>query len=517
MGGYQPRHDTDPVWFNGTQVNNLSVTSAQTGVRITAVHGWDDRPDVRDVRDLRSGQDGEYADNLYLGGRTITIEGEVYGSTWANLQSRKRTLAALFVPQSTEVLLKIPDPATASPTGVYATTGMTGYERSSVRVIEAIQFGDSLDPCCQIFQVVLRASDPRVYSDVATSTDSITTGTASRTVVVDQAGTYATPPTLSITGPTGAGLSVGDGSNLTLSFPTLNIATGESALIDVNARTIDITTTISGTRLRNAALAAGWLLNETSGTTADNYETTAALDLTYTGGFTLNQAGPAAGIASVALNGTTGYLNMAYNAAFAVTSFSFETWIKPTAVTGGGTKYVAIRSRDVPGGWHMFQSNDRLIAAVDLVTTDASAATAYGTLAAATWTHVVMTYDDSLKRLWIYTNGVLNSSGGVAGAGTFTPATSSTFRIGADNAGANLWPGNVAASAFYDSALSAAQVATLYTTALTASATGSGYNTLDGASARWAQLGTASTTYTLAASALSSPAKLNVTYRDARL
>jgi len=118
MPGYQPRNETDPVWFNGNQVNSLTALTAAggVGVHITAVYGWDDRPDVRDVRENRSGQDGEYADNLYLGGRTITIEGTVQGSTWANLQVRKRALAAIFNPSSTEALLKIPDPATASPT-----------------------------------------------------------------------------------------------------------------------------------------------------------------------------------------------------------------------------------------------------------------------------------------------------------------------------------------------------------------------------------------------------------------
>ncbi len=177
MAGYQPRHDTDPVWWNEEQVNDLDIASAQVGVRITGIFGWDDRPDVRDTREVRSGMDGEVADNLYLGGRTITLDGEVYGSSWADLQARKRSLSALFMPSSTERVLQVPDPATTTPATIYADQ-MSGYDRMTGRVIESIEFGDTLDPSCQTWQVVLRASDPRRYTSVEESaiTDDISTG-----------------------------------------------------------------------------------------------------------------------------------------------------------------------------------------------------------------------------------------------------------------------------------------------------------------------------------------------------
>lgn len=518
MPGYQPRHDTDPVWFNGTQVNNLTVTSDHTGVLITAVHGWDDRPDVRDVRSNRSGQDGEYADNLYIGGRTITIEGEVYGSTWANLQSRKRTLAALFIPTSTEVLLKIPDPSTASPTAVYTSTGMTGYERSSVRVVEAIRFGETRDPRCQVFQVVVRASDPRVYSDTATSTDSGTSGTASRTVTVDQGGSYETPETVTVTGPTASEFAVADPtSGLSLAFSGLTLAATEAVAIDVRDRTVDLTSTVRGYRDRISTLICGFLLDETTGTNADNYDGASALDLTYTGGFTLNQSGPAAGIAAVTLNGSSGYLNGAYNAALAVNSFTFEAWIKPTSVAG--TMYIAVRGNvsGGSGGWYLRTIGTRLDCTVDLPT-DSGAASPVGTLTSGSWTHVVFTYDDATKTCRLYANGVDVSSSPSIGSGTYTPNTTHGLRLGALNSSAsNYFTGSIGPCAMFSAAMSPVAVADLYTTALAATTESNAYSYLVASSTRWANLGTESSTYTLASSGLGTGSKLNVTYRDARL
>lgn len=519
MPGYQPRHNTDPVWFNGQQVNTLTVASAQTGVRITAVYGWDERPDVRDVRELRSGQDGEYADNLYLGGRTITIEGEVYGSTWVNLQSRKRALAALFNPSSTEALLKIPDPATASPTAVYATTGMTGYERVSARVTEAIQFGDTLDPCCQVFQVVLRASDPRIYSDTASTTTSITTGTAARTATVDQGGTYPTPSTITVTGPTASDFAISTSDDsMAVALDGLTLSAAESISIDSRDRTMVVTSTFDAIRNRHPNLIAGWLLAETVGSTADNYEGTAALDLTYSGGFTLNQTGPGTGLKGVDLNGTTGYITSAAAAAFSCASFSIEMWASADGSVSdalafgysGGTTYWGIS----------MGAGDYLSFVVDNSTTDAQSRSATGSFSSASgWTHIVATYDNSTRIARIYVNGLLSvGTLQTVGVGGFTPGATPNIRLGANAAAGVPFDGKLGAAAFYNTSLSATQVADLYAAATTLSGvTENGYMYSIASASRWSHLPTTSVTFTLDSSGLNTGSSIAASYRDARL
>lgn len=519
MAGYQPRHDTDPVWFNGTKINHLDVTSTGVGVRVTGVFGWDDRPDVRDVRELRSGQDGEYADNLFIGGRTITLEGEVYGSSWVNLQARKRTLAALFIPSSDEVLLKIPDPATVSPTGSYTTTGMTGYERASVRVIEGIQFGDTLDPMCQTWQVVLRASDPRVYSDTETSTDSGTSGTAARTVTVDQGGSHETPPVLTVTGPTSASIRVTEPSSwLFLETSGLTLESGEAVIFDTSDRLVSLFGTYKTVRARRSDAISVWMLDETSGTTADNAEGTAGYDGTYTGTYTLNQAGPSSGVVSVDLDGASGRVTTPFIAGLHPSVFSFEQWFQLDSVAGG--PYTLAASIGSNKGWWLRYSpssglqfqfgNNSTTITVDI--------DSLSVLSVSTWYHVVIVVDGTVGSYtaYAYLNGVLLDTFGVPG---FSASTANGLVIGATPANSFHFEGKIGPTAMYDRILTGAEVRELYgdLSAATGNEYGGAYSYLVADSARWATLGTASSTYTLASSGLDTGSKLNVSYRDARL
>lgn len=506
MAGYQPRHDTDPVWFNGTKINHLDITSTGVGVRVTGVFGWDDRPDVRDVRELRSGQDGEYADNLFIGGRTITLEGEVYGSSWVNLQARKRTLAALFIPSSDEVLLKIPDPATVSPTTSYSTTGMTGYERVSCRVIEGIEFGDSLDPMCQTWQVVLRASDPRVYSDTETSTDSGTSGTASRTVTVDQGGTYETPPSLTVTGPTASAWSITEpSSELSISSSGLALAATDTITFDVENRTADLTAGYQSQRLFKDSMVALWMLGETSGTTADNAEGTAAYDGTYAGGYTLNQSGPVSGIASVEFNGSTGRITGTYAAALVPGAMTMEAWVLFDSVSSGTIFHVSGGAGDfvlrvVTGGYIQAGTSSGRISNTIMST--------------ATWYHLVATRATVGGKCRIYINGV---DDGAVNDGGAVVAGANGFAIGRDTNTSNYLDGKISAVALYNKEFGAAEAAELYDMRNATASIGNAYQYLNARTMRWENLGTASSTYTLASSGLNTGSKLNVAYRDARL
>lgn len=519
MPGYQPRHDTDPVWFGDQQVNNLLVASQQTGVRITAIYGWDERPDVRDVRELRSGQDGEYADNLYLGGRTITVEGEVYGSSWVDLQARKRTLAALFNPSSTETTLKVPNPASFAGLTTWSASGMTGYERSSLRVMEAIQFGDTLDPACQVWQVVLRASDPRVYSDTATSTASTSSGTDARTVSVTPSGTYATPATITIAGPAGEDTVVQNTtSGLQLSL-NRSIVVGESWSIDLQERTVDLTTSYRGSHTLGPPVPlALWMLDETSGTTADNAEGTSARDATYTGGFTLNQAGPNS-LTAVSLNGTTGYVAIPnVTALYPDTNPMLDAWVRWTSVADS-VIYDGITSNR---GFRV-----RLTTATNLRVTvgNGSSTRDYNislpfSITSNTWYRIIVNFDKANPRYqWVRifseAGATLYSADGVSFGSndSYSAATSGGARLGSLLSGGAWLSGRIAAVALYNSS----DIASVAALPITASGLTNGYQFLTASASRWANVPTGASSFSLSSATLNTGSQLTVSYRDARL
>lgn len=529
MAGYQPRHDTDPVWYNGQQVNTLTYASAQAGVMITAIHGWDERPDIRDVREDRAGDDGEWADNLFLGGRTITIEGEVMGSSWVNLQSRKRSLAAIFNPTSDEVLFKVPDPATVSPTTSYSDSGMTGYERVYARVIEAISFGDTLDPACQTFQVILRASDPRVYSDEVTTTSSGTSGTAARTVTVDQSGTYETAAEITCTGPVTAPWTISaDDGGLSILVASRNIAANGSFAFDTRNRTVTATQSYEDTRLNVAGLTtkAIWMLNETAGTTADNYEGTSARDGTYSGGYTLNQTGPATGITSIDLNGTTGYVSLP-NTSGVYDINTIEAWVRFDSLSGSDVIFDTYGSFK---GFQVYRVDSKICAkagngsvAQDTGPSGIDSYIPLTALATGTWYRVCAyaVYNGAGSQYWVKTR-VYSTVGDLVGSSTLLAGTAPQIqtsgggRIGSTVAGGDYFDGRIAAVSGWSASdlATAEQIDDLPTDA---SGSTNGYRHISAEQSTWGNLGTGSTTYTFSGSGLGTGSQLSVSYRNARL
>jgi hypothetical protein len=392
---------------------------------------------------------------------------------------------------------------------------MYSYERTNARVVEAIQFGDTLDPACQVFQVILRASDPRVYSDVETSADSGTSGTGARTVTVDQGGSYETPPTITVTGPTGSDFTVSEpSSGLTLTMSGLTLEASELVDVDIQQRIVTLTGGYARVRTTGSLPPVGlWMLDEAAGTTADNEQGDAARDGTYTGGFTLNQAGPFVGIPSVALNGSTGYISIPNVAAlYPATTAVFEGWVKFDAVSGTQTVLDGITSNR--GFRVTLNSSGMVVVRVgDGVTT--STMTALGTaLSAGTWYRIYARANDfGVGFISVRDTSDVELQGR---SGTFAvnyeAATAGGYRFGATLAGADFMDGNAAAFAIYsgviDPILEYPSGATVTTSA---------YTYLQASSSRWANLGTASSTYTLSSTGLNTGSKLNVTHRDARL
>lgn len=502
-----------PLWVDGEQVN-----ASGSGVSQVVVDGWFDAPEVRDVRRTNTARDGETARQRYLAGRTLEIRGIVSGDDYADLQANKQALSGVFAPlMRREGLVKLPLPDEANPDTTYADE-LEDYERVTATILEGVAYGERVGLWAQSWQVVMRASDPRVFVDKAESEDSAETGSSPRTVAASPAGSYETPTTITVTGPTGNDFVVSEpDSGLYLPMVGLPIESGKPIVFDTAQRTIDYTATYVGARLISQRLKAIWMLDETAGSTADNAEGTAAYDATYTGGFTLDQTGPRTGIKSVALNGTTGYVTTSVNAGFlpTLTTQTFECWVKFDSVTSG--THTIVDCINSNRGWRLQMVGAAGGASFKLVTGYGSGTnikTQYTALAAGTWYHLVLNIDAATGALQLLVDGVLRLAPRMGN--TPLNPTSGSFRLGATVAGADFLDGNLAAAAVYATELSPAERASLYAMDATAS-TVSAYSYLDPGTARWALLQPSNATFTLNGSALTNDSKLTVEWRDARI
>lgn len=331
---YQPSLD-HPVFFNGTALNTQNWTTS-SGVLIQNVDGWMDAVDVRDTRDAATARDGEVPYNLFLGGRTITISGLVSGTTFANLQANKQALVAKLLPSTTEYVLKMPKAATSSPTWTFAAS-MSGFERSTCRVVESVVFGEQRGPQAQSFVVVLRASDPRIYDDVETTATDTSTATSQSVAISNTAGTYPSPCTVQFTNSsssiTGAQI-VNDatGSALTVKS-SVTVGTNDSYLFDTGQRYLTATNTDQAAfRLNNFSPTLYYKLDETgAATTAANYANPGTYSGTIVGSPTLGTAGPIG--TRMDFDGVNDEVTVPYNAALVLDTFTIECFAAPSSST----------------------------------------------------------------------------------------------------------------------------------------------------------------------------------------
>lgn len=514
--GYQPPL-SHPVFYNGTAINTENWQTGTNGVAITRIEGWYDAPDVRDVRELNAGRDGELADNLYLGGRTIVIQGIVSGSSYADLQAKKLALGAKLIPSSTEYVLKLPDADNASPSWTHSSS-MADFERVEARVVEGVQFGENDGPLLQSWSVTLRASDPLVYSDTLTTVDSGTSGTAARTAAVTNSGTYASPGSIVVTGPTASSWTISDSDNNTyLDFSNLALAsTSDSTTIDLQQRTIQTTGTFETARLLLNDINSLWMVDETSGTTADNAEGTASRDGTYTGGFTLNQSGPFSGLSSVDLNGTTGYVAIPYASGTLWGSAGdaqvWEFWFNTDALSGTQTVFDSVSSN------RGFRVQIDSIGQVQLAYGNGSgtSTTGHGFVTASSWNQFVVHFNaNGSRKVQTYLNGI--------GRSVFFSAmalpTATGGRLGSTLAGGNYFNGKIGPTTqllFSGANEAVSELAAINATDGNA-ATFNTFNKLAFESAQWSSIDTGSSTYTLNSTGLNTGSKLSVQYRSARI
>jgi hypothetical protein len=206
-------------------------------------------------------------------------------------------------------------------------------------------------------------------------------------------------------------------------------------------------------------------LNETSGTTAVDSTPLTPHNATYTGGFTLNQTSllgndPTDG--SVLLNGSTGYVNAPTTGLpTGASSWSIECWVKTPSSMPANGNYSPIGMGDSSAnqkkGVITLHVSATPTANWDL-TTGSGDINGPSTVAANTIYHLVGTYDGTSTRL--YVNGAL-----AAGPSAFSLNLVASFAsVGAnDNTAAFFYSGKVQHAAFYNYALTLAQIANHHT------------------------------------------------------
>jgi hypothetical protein len=207
-----------------------------------------------------------------------------------------------------------------------------------------------------------------------------------------------------------------------------------------------------------------WRLDETSGTTANDWENVANGNLVGDPG--VGQPGALQGDpdAAMTFDGKRQYVSVPYNPALNPSTFSVEVWVEPTG--GAGTYRGVMASRNYPAGWVIYATSDNLWQfwinnGTGMVTVSG------GIVRLNQWTHLVATFDASTARL--YVDGVLAGSAQVA---TYQPQSGLPLTIGQGEPGSGFYfLGSIDEPAMYGSALSPSQVHNHYVLGTQGSAT----------------------------------------------
>lgn len=237
------------------------------------------------------------------------------------------------------------------------------------------------------------------------------------------------------------------------------------------------------------APCAWYKLQETSGTTATD-SGSSPVNGTYTGGFTLNQAGPATDVKSVTLNGTTGYVNINTTETANCRGYdgqsnhywTFEAWVNPATTTRrtlagragtGNWQYLFEQSQAADSKWYF--------STYKADSTGCGNTGGVGAYSTGNWYHLVVQVlggNGRVDEIKFYINGslVLTKSTGFT-TNCFNNSNASP-RIGSVNADGftNFFSGSVTMVAYYGNAagtepLSATRVLAHYN-AMTATAGG---------------------------------------------
>ncbi len=204
-----------------------------------------------------------------------------------------------------------------------------------------------------------------------------------------------------------------------------------------------------------------WRLNETSGDIADDL--VSVNDGTYLGGVTLGAPGALVGDADLAAmfsQGNQTKVDVPFNPALNPAVFSIETWVKVTGGTGHRSPMTSRADNPQrgyifyaePGNTWQFWTGTGAQVGWNIIPGPA--------VRPNTWTHLVGTYDGTVKRFYI--DGVEVGSN----TSVFGPNDESTLRLGGGASespvGNFFFEGSVDEAAVYDKVLTPAQILTHY-------------------------------------------------------
>lgn len=216
--------------------------------------------------------------------------------------------------------------------------------------------------------------------------------------------------------------------------------------------------------LAESSLVSYWRLGETTGTQAGDSK--GVNTGTYTGGFTLNQVSPVKdGNPSVALNGSSGYVNVPHHASLAITGdLTLEAWVFPTdyvnynqvvAKTSAAGEAASYDLRLEIGGGRAQLSLGNGVAVSTLSNSTINPPTG-------AWSHVAVTVSGTTVTFFL--NGVSSAGGTNAAA---RADTGLPLRIGqrGDLNAATYFKGSIDDVAVYNAALSPTRIAAHYAAA----------------------------------------------------
>jgi hypothetical protein len=220
----------------------------------------------------------------------------------------------------------------------------------------------------------------------------------------------------------------------------------------------------------SASPIAHWKLDETSGIAA--VDSVAANDGTLAGGVTLGLTGAPAADTSMGFDGSSDYIDIPHSSSYMLANGTIQFWFNADNTSGDQ----AIFSKDSSGfdtGGHV---NIKLVGDDVEVrfqsTTTSYTVTASNVVTSGTWHHVAFTFGDdgmalyfdgALRDIDSYTGGMGSTSGG---SGNEEPLAVGASSWGSGNLVitplTHYYDGRIDAVAIYGVALSAADVATLY-------------------------------------------------------
>ncbi len=139
------------------QLSYNGAVLGQTGITIEEVNGLDNLPDLRTYDKDRALADGQFSGNDLLSKRAITVTGNVYGSTAAELRSRLTVLTDAMLTTDSEL------PLVAQLPGYPFAQLVINCRCRKREIVNNIDYGrGDFAPYALLFE----ATDPRIYDSV---------------------------------------------------------------------------------------------------------------------------------------------------------------------------------------------------------------------------------------------------------------------------------------------------------------------------------------------------------------